>query len=217
MKFALEHQNPLVAGVVTGGNTYPETSYSLLTIDNPNVLLWALKPADDGIAQGVIARLWNLSSSSLDFQMAFPHHSILSADQTTHIETPIGPATVLDGILSGALTTQQMKTYAVRLGSPPLGTPRYSKSGRQAILPIRQQLDMPPSGVVLSMHGWGPASPRAMTSTSASPDAFPDTEFDSIRTTLARTLLKLTSLPAPDSARSTVWQRRRWRRNRHTA
>ena len=63
MKFALEHQNPLVTGPVSGGSTYPEKSYSLLTIDNPNILLWALKPADDEGNQGIIARVWNLSAN----------------------------------------------------------------------------------------------------------------------------------------------------------
>src|ERR1035441_559650 len=31
MRFALEDQNPLVAGLVTGGKAYPETNFSLLT------------------------------------------------------------------------------------------------------------------------------------------------------------------------------------------
>ena len=34
---------------------YPEQSHSLLGISNPNVVLWALKPAEDGIAAGAIA------------------------------------------------------------------------------------------------------------------------------------------------------------------
>ena len=46
MKFALEHQNPLAVALVTGGSQYPESTYSLLTVDNPDVVLWALKPAE---------------------------------------------------------------------------------------------------------------------------------------------------------------------------
>ena len=41
MRFALEDQNPLVAGRVTGGNAYPETKFSLLSTSNPDALLWA--------------------------------------------------------------------------------------------------------------------------------------------------------------------------------
>lgn len=47
--------------LVTGGNAYPATSYSLLSVSNPNVLLWALKPAEEG----VIARLWNVADSQV--------------------------------------------------------------------------------------------------------------------------------------------------------
>ena len=55
MRFAIEHQNPLVTGAVLGGVNYPETTFSLLTISDPNVLLWALKPAHDGIEKGAVA------------------------------------------------------------------------------------------------------------------------------------------------------------------
>ena len=53
MKFSLEHQNPFVTGAVTGGSAYSATTLSFLSITDPNVMLWALKPADDGISQGV--------------------------------------------------------------------------------------------------------------------------------------------------------------------
>ncbi|MBC7925946.1 MAG: hypothetical protein H7039_09855, partial [Bryobacteraceae bacterium] len=67
MKFALEHQNPLVTGAVISekqGGVYPETCYLLLTVKDPNVLLWALKSHDDGIEQGLIARFWNVSNAA---------------------------------------------------------------------------------------------------------------------------------------------------------
>lgn len=114
MKFALEHQNPLIAGGITGGNAYPQTSYSLVTIDNPNVLLWALKPADDGIDQGIIARVWNLSADPIDdFSLSLSKHPILSAKHTTHIETPLEPATVTNGMLIESLAAHQVKTFSL--------------------------------------------------------------------------------------------------------
>ena len=62
MRFAPMHQNPLVTGQVTGASSaYPDTTYSLLTISAPNVLLWSLKPAEDGIAKaGIALRVWNM-------------------------------------------------------------------------------------------------------------------------------------------------------------
>lgn len=119
MKFSMEHQNPIVSGMVTGGNIYPDTSYSFLTISNPNVLLWALKPAEDGIDHGIIVRLWNLSDNPVDFSLALKNIFIQRAFQTSHIETPIRPATVQNGILSGSLTHQQIATYLISISAYP--------------------------------------------------------------------------------------------------
>jgi len=65
MKFALEHQNPLVTGRVTGSQAggqpaYPADAHALLTISHPNVLLWALKPHHDGMETGLVARVESL-------------------------------------------------------------------------------------------------------------------------------------------------------------
>jgi alpha-mannosidase len=66
----LEHHNPFVTGAVTGGTGYPGDSYSFLSISDPMVLLWALKPAEDGIDQGVVARAWNLGSAASSFTLS---------------------------------------------------------------------------------------------------------------------------------------------------
>jgi alpha-mannosidase len=125
MRFALEHQNPLVTGLVTGGTgslqfPYPEKSFSLLSISDPNVLLWALKPADDGIDHGIIARLWNLSSEAQNFTLAFTGGDIIEAKQTTHIETPIGDATITNGVLTESIAGQQLKTFALKTALKPI-------------------------------------------------------------------------------------------------
>ena len=132
MRFALEHQNPLVTAVVPGGSQYPETSYSLLSISDSNVLLWALKPADDGIAQGIIARLWNLSDSMASFSLSLlPHFSITSAKRTTHIETPLDDATVTNDNLQASLEGHQMGTFLVKPAPPgsPTPTPTNTPTG----------------------------------------------------------------------------------------
>ena len=113
MRFALEHQNPLITGTVAGGSDYPEQSCSFLSISNPNVLLWALKPADDGIDQGIVARVWNLSTDQASFSLSQPFGSVTAAQHVTHIETPVGDATIANGALTDSLSPQQLKTYAL--------------------------------------------------------------------------------------------------------
>ncbi len=117
MKFSLEHQNPLITGAVTGGNLYPAASYSLLSISNNKVLLWALKPADDGIDQGVVVRVWNLSSSAELFDLSLATGVIQSAQQLSHIETPLLSTCISGGALEEALAAQMLKTFALIPGT----------------------------------------------------------------------------------------------------
>lgn len=118
MKFSLEHQNPLVAGMIEGTGTqsraYPASGFSFLNITNPNVLLWSLKPAEDGISSGIIARVWNQSNSPLNYQLSLPQ-PITSADRTTHIETTIAPATVTSGVLNTSINQQQIQTHLLKV------------------------------------------------------------------------------------------------------
>lgn len=119
MRFALEHQNPLVAAPVISDDRaktpYPETTYSLLSISDPNVLLWALKPAEEGINQGIVARLWNLAEAPAKTTLVFTP-ALDSAQRTTHIETNLEtvPLTA-DAKLSADFARQQIKTYRLRL------------------------------------------------------------------------------------------------------
>jgi alpha-mannosidase len=114
MRFALEHQNPFVSAPVSGSAAVlPEDQWSLLSIDSPNVLLWALKPAEDGFDQGIVARVWNLSDTGESFALGMPSIGIADARQVTHIETDIGPATVAGGALTDALARQQIATYSL--------------------------------------------------------------------------------------------------------
>lgn len=142
MRFALEHQNPLVTGAVSGTNpVYPETSYSLLSISDPDVLLWALKPADDEPDQGCIARLWNLTATPKNLDVQFSNQAVIEAQQTTHIETPIGSAAINNGALSASLNAYQLKTYRVKLGDPagslPTAPTNLTVSGDLNLSPVR--------------------------------------------------------------------------------
>jgi alpha-mannosidase len=118
MRFALEHQNPLITSQVTGGDAaYPADNFSLLTISNDDVVLWAVKPADDSIMSGVIARVWNLSTSPSTFAMSAPNDTLLSAVHTSHIETPFANVPLTGGTLTDNLEPQRIKTYGLVLNS----------------------------------------------------------------------------------------------------
>jgi alpha-mannosidase len=114
MRFALEHQNPLVSG--SGSQVrgeFPETSYSFLKIENPNVLLWSLKPFEDGNDKGFITRLWNFESEPQNTNISFSK-PISSAFHTSHLETDIGPVTVESGVLQEKIGQNQIKTFRIQ-------------------------------------------------------------------------------------------------------
>lgn len=116
MRFALEHQNPLVAGAIIGrpeanaSAPYPEPSYSLLRVDQPDVMLWALKPADDGIDKGLVARLWNLATLPRSAALGLAG-GVAAAWQTSHIETDTGRLQLSVGRVDAAFSRQQMRTF----------------------------------------------------------------------------------------------------------
>jgi alpha-mannosidase len=117
MQFALEHQNPLITAQVTGGNAYPAKSYTFLSLSDPKAFLWALKPAEEGIGKGVIARLWNFSGSPSSFVLSLPSLAVKSAKRTTHLETELEGANVVNGSLAGTLGGHEMRTFLLAIGS----------------------------------------------------------------------------------------------------
>jgi len=121
MKFALEHQNPLVSGEVLFDKEIPlktplpEIQFSLISVSNPNTLLWALKPAEEGIEHGVVARLWNLSNTPEQAKLTLTP-GVASAQRTTHIETPLESLAVgPDGSVQASFARQQLQTYKLKL------------------------------------------------------------------------------------------------------
>jgi len=123
MRFALEHQNPLIVGRVSGGNVYPEDQFSFVSLSNPDVLLWALKPADDGAELGLIARVWNLAAGIAAADLTFSK-PVIAALRCTHIETGEETASVKEGALTFSATENQIASFLVRTDSAPsLSTP----------------------------------------------------------------------------------------------
>ncbi len=158
MKFALEHQNSFVVGEVKGGADYPADFYSFLAVDNPNVLLWAVKPADDGIEAGIVLRLWNISQEKQDFSLRVGGE-IKKALNLSHIETPMGEATIQSGALADSLNAQQMKTYAVFVEG----------SGVSVVTPIAPSATVTPDGAVIAT----PTVSTAAATPSSTPSSMP--------------------------------------------
>lgn len=117
MRFALAHQKPMVVGQVTGKEPfYPNVSYGLLRVSDPNVLLWSLKPAEDGIEHaGIALRVRNMSGKKARFVASMKPGSILHAMRATHIETPTGPAHIVSGNLDETTAANAMETYLLTL------------------------------------------------------------------------------------------------------
>lgn len=121
MKFALEHQNPMITGALIGteAGIYPGTEYSLVTVADPSVLIWAVKPAEEGIDHGVVVRLWNVSDVPVSTPVQW-RDAVSAVERTTHIETPLEPAMLdADGRLVAQFARQQLQTYRFQLAANP--------------------------------------------------------------------------------------------------
>ncbi len=86
MRFSLEHQNPLLGRMIKGGkDLLPKEAFSAMQITNPDVLLWAVKPAELDIGEGIVARLWNQSNKPQVTAVQIP--SLRKAKVVSHLET----------------------------------------------------------------------------------------------------------------------------------
>lgn len=114
MRFSTEHQNPLVAGKITGkkGSYGPE--FSLFTVSDPDVLVWAVKPSEEGIGNGIILRVWNMGNkeSSCTITSTNP---VIKCYNTTHIETNGTEIHPDDGKLNLTIGHNMIQTYRIFL------------------------------------------------------------------------------------------------------
>lgn len=118
MRFALEHQNPFHVGVVGGDlpSSLPAPSFSLLTVDDPRVMVWAVKPAEEGIQAGTITRYWSLANEPLETRITLSH-PLVRAERTTHLETTLGPIpSSAEKSLLLRFERQQLQTLRLLLG-----------------------------------------------------------------------------------------------------
>ena len=115
MRFAMEHQNPLVAGEVTGTLGNFGDVFSLFEVNNPNVLVWVVKPSENAAKNSLILRVWNLSPSMDSFSLGFKEHSIEEAIRTTHIETAIETVPHNNNTLVVSINPFQLLTFEIKL------------------------------------------------------------------------------------------------------
>jgi len=107
MRFALEHQNPLTAGGVSGGGEWKEKKYSFIKNDNKNTILWTLKPGEE---DGVTLRFWNQESQPVTTNTTFGL-PLQKAMVASHVETNIAEIPVSGNTLSTCLNKYQLKTF----------------------------------------------------------------------------------------------------------
>jgi alpha-mannosidase len=114
MKFSLEHQDPLIAGKITGGEGSYGTQYSLFSVSDPEVLVWALKPSEEGITDGIIIRIWNMNNHDTDCTIS-SLTPIVKCFSTSHIETDQFEIPAEDGKLKIKIGHNRLQTFRIFL------------------------------------------------------------------------------------------------------
>ncbi len=114
MRFSLEHQNPLIAEWIKGGQGYDGKQASLFSISDSTVMLWALKPSEEGISNGIIMRVWNMADSDKTIRIASTS-PLQSAFTTTHIETADKALPVQDGNVNTTIGHNRLQTFRLFL------------------------------------------------------------------------------------------------------
>ena len=115
MQTALAAETPLVVTAVTG--TFPKLpadTFAFLDGSNPDVLLWALKPAEEGGDEGTVVRLWNMTDVPQTTTLQLHPRAIKTATATTHLETDLGSLTVTSNGVDADFAKQQIRTFRLR-------------------------------------------------------------------------------------------------------
>lgn len=72
-----------------------------------------MKPSEDGIDKGIVARFWNFKNQSQQLNASFNSGKITGAQLVTSIETPITEAGYSGDILSDSFNPNQIKSYSI--------------------------------------------------------------------------------------------------------
>lgn len=117
MRFSLQHQNPMTAQKITGGSGYDGKQFSLFAVSDTNVIVWALKPAEEGIHKGIIMRVWNLAYINKAVTIS-ANSTLAKTFSTTHIETDDKAIPVKTGKLKTIIGHNRMQTFRIFLNQP---------------------------------------------------------------------------------------------------
>lgn len=120
MRFALEHQNPVIAVPVSGAASapLPATRAALVRTSDPDVLVWAFKPTEDDPDLAWSVRLWNMAAAPRTVTIDSVLGPIGAAGPMTHIESAYAPEAIGAECASVTLAGQQMRTIRLeRRGS----------------------------------------------------------------------------------------------------
>jgi alpha-mannosidase len=110
MRFALQHQSPLLAYKIAGGTAYSSKQFSLFTLSNPEVMVWSVKPAEEGIQNGIVLRAWNFYNIDLPLTLSSTA-PIAKAFSITHIETGDKQLPVKNGKLTTVTGHNRLHTF----------------------------------------------------------------------------------------------------------
>ncbi len=91
-------------------------TFSLLTIDRPDVRVLALKKSE--LSDEVILRLVELDGKPLDKVTVKFAGPVQAAREVNGQELPLGAATVADGVLETSFKPYQPRSFAIKLGAP---------------------------------------------------------------------------------------------------
>jgi alpha-mannosidase len=70
-----------------------------------------MKPHEEGIARGIVVRLWNVSHQPAKFALDFSTAQLQAAYRANHLETREQALPLRDGQLEDTLAPQQLQTY----------------------------------------------------------------------------------------------------------
>ena len=93
-------------------------SFSLLTVDNPNIRVLGLKKSE--LSDELIVRLVELHGRAADNVKVKFAGPLEAAREVNGQELPIGPASLVDGALQTSFKPYQPRTFALKLGNAPM-------------------------------------------------------------------------------------------------
>ena len=92
-------------------------SFSLLTVNNPNIRVLAVKKAE--LSDEVVIRLVELDGRAADKVQVKFAGPLQAAREVNGQELPVGSASVVDGALEASFKPYQPRTFALKLGQAP--------------------------------------------------------------------------------------------------